>query len=48
MKTIPDSVGIKLLFDFLKVDDAILDIASDLVEDDLRNRLLVRLVVHNF
>ena len=39
---------IELLLHLLRVDDAVLNVVGDLVEDDLRNRLLVRLVVHNF
>ena len=39
---------IKLLLHLLRVDDAILNVVGDLVEDDLRNRLLMRLVVHDF
>ena len=41
------SGDIKLLFDFLRVNDAVLNITSDLVEDDLGNRLLVGLIIHD-
>ena len=42
------SEGIKLLLNLFRVNDAVLNIINDLLEDDLRNRLLVGLIVHDF
>ena len=41
------SADIKLLLYLLRVNDAVLDVVSDLVENYLGNRLLVGLVVHD-
>ena len=38
---------IKLLLHLLRVNDAILNVVGYLVEDDLGNGLLMRLIAHN-